>query len=210
MLRWATADKSRLFGHVTAFPPARDCLRAQPVRGVHANQPRLQGSLLCRADWLCFRGIAATECVILDGGALNKGTPLGNQPRLQGNLWCRTDWLCKIRMGDLTHPRNRTAKGLFCVRQNVRRRYTDLTLFMVDAPLPRARVSSFLSPMQPFFPKQHTSISISGLSGTEVASQVVNEQEDDSSPEAETDRGEKTAHFYLSFCCNRVSLAIAP
>ena len=33
--------------------------------GVYPNQPRHQANLLCRTDWLCLRGIAATECAIL-------------------------------------------------------------------------------------------------------------------------------------------------
>ena len=43
------------------------------------------------------------------------------QPRLQGSLSCRTDWLdlreiAKIRMGDLTHPRNRRLSVVQFVR----------------------------------------------------------------------------------------------
>ena len=49
----------------TAISAARDYLCAQPIRGFLSNQPRLQGDLLCRAGWLCLRGIAATECAIL-------------------------------------------------------------------------------------------------------------------------------------------------
>ena len=36
-----------------------------PYDDLAPNQPRLQENLLCRADWLYLRGIAATECAIL-------------------------------------------------------------------------------------------------------------------------------------------------
>ena len=46
----------------TAISATGGYLRVQSVRG---GRPSLQGTLLCRSDWHCLRGVAETECVIL-------------------------------------------------------------------------------------------------------------------------------------------------
>ena len=81
VLPWATANrKSTLLGHCSlpeedwarttrhfyrVFSCKRLSSRTARTEGVYPNQPRLQENLLCRADWLCLRGVATTECAIL-------------------------------------------------------------------------------------------------------------------------------------------------
>ena len=50
----------------TSNPAKKTDRRAQPVRrGLSQSAARLQGNPQSRADWLCLRGVAETECAIL-------------------------------------------------------------------------------------------------------------------------------------------------
>ena len=77
---WTSANRRSIFpGHrfQTATSPAKMPRRSYrvfllqeiifahcPYDNLYFNQPRLRGNLLCRAEWLCLRGIASCECAI--------------------------------------------------------------------------------------------------------------------------------------------------